>query len=508
MSREQTIIDTSGYLLGLYGTTQRLALATLPRQKLTDREKMAGLVRQVTNTVANDVGRAAVQASNEVYSELRREAGIVGDFTADSPASPVSTEDIDGVVGDFIKRSYGEGALTDPSYKNEISWVKDQVIDAAFDNWIFSVEKVVGDIFRRNMAGNVARDVQAIGYQRVARPNACTFCRVVALNLYTSFEQDGGYHKNCACYAVPVFKGQSPYFPEYYEEFERQYEEYKDAPLPEGYQTRALKADGKAEIRRRETFRNIRANIEAETRDFPIPAPPLEPTLREIEPGKFTLGGDVYDMPVREVTRMSNGFNDSEIAGLNTYTNMSFSIINGELRAGRVPDVVANIDSALSKSITTQRVDVIRGTSLDALLPRELPGLGRTSQLQYINPTVITDELRKLEGAVISDPGFLSTSIVGDVNPDIAAMTYGTRGLVFEIDIPPGTNAIDIYGSNLPNNATPTVLEREQEMLLPRGTSLRINEIIQPGGHDSTGSVMADMLRNQSWTIMAEVVND
>jgi len=527
MTREQTIIDTREYFLGVYGLLQNTGRALLPRERLTDRRKMAGVVRTVTGSVINDVGGAAVQASNEVYRELRREAGVTSGFEPATPQSLSTPENVDPIVGDFIKKSYGEGATTDPAYSAEVEWVRDQVSDAVFDSWLFSVEKTVGNIFRNNIASNVARDRAAIGYQRIARPNACTFCRVVALNVYTSFEQDGGYHKNCACYAVPIFQGQSPYYPEYYEDFERQYNEYKDKAPPEGYQSRSIRLDdtakNRAEIRRRETFRNIRANIEAETRDFPIPAPPTEAILKEIEPGKFSLGGNIYDMPVRGVTSMRDSLNNFEQAALNEYTNTGYAPINQGLRDGILEPltgdnlsagqllsnegIVGQLDSALSKSITTDEITVLRGMPVEALIP-EIPGMGPASQLRYSDPDGVTWFLRQFEGRTLSDAGYMSTSMKELVNPDIAALTYGTSGIVFEINVPPGTQALDVFGSDLADTEVPVVLAREQELLLPRNTKLRVNRVLEPGEAPPTGSPLADQLRGQSWTILAEVVND
>jgi len=506
MTREQTILDTRSYYLGIYATVQGTAGALLPRQKLTDRQKMAGIVREVTNSVYRDGSAAAIQASNAVYSELRRESGITGEFTPDVPAAPTISQDVDPIVGEFIKDAYGPDALTNPTYSGEINWVRDQITDAVYDAWLYSLEKAVGNVFRSNIAANVARDPQAIGYQRIARSNACTFCRVVALNLYTSFEQDCGYHKNCACYAVPIFQGQSPYFPEYYEEFERQYEEYKDAPLPEGYQARELQTTNKAEVRRRETFRRIRANIEAETRDFGV-VDIIEqaPAITEIEPGVFQLGDKTYDIS-RGATHLSEEFNAAERDALSNYVGISYSSINSSLRNDEAPSTVPfvnQLDSAMAKSVTTEPATVIRGVDIRAFDFNADPVSvsNRLDQLRFTDPDAVTEYLNSLVGETILDQGYLSTSNVARVNPEVHALQYGSRGIILEIDVPAGTRAIDI-----PYAVRSTqIVANEQELLLDRRTPIRITEVVTPWTEDTPEDLRRSVFQ-KTWTLKAEVI--
>lgn len=80
------------------------------------------------------------------------------------------------------------------------------------------------NIFRETMANAMSNDSAVVGYQRVASSSACAFCATVALNQYTSFEDDDGYHDHCGCTTVPIFKGLSAYRPDYYDTFQTEYE--------------------------------------------------------------------------------------------------------------------------------------------------------------------------------------------------------------------------------------------------------------------------------------------
>jgi len=268
MSREEFIPQVRSSYLGLLAVTRQAAQSVLPKARLTDRRKMGGVVRTATQAVLNDMTPIAQEAAVEVYDNLREEA--VGSILSAAakralPPPPPTITDVNAIVSDFISKTYGPGALADPAYKTEIEWVTDQISATVRDQWVDSLERAIGNVYNWSVGDLGQKDRLAVGYQRIARPNACTFCRVVALNQYTSFAEDGGYHKNCYCYAVPIFNGQTAFRPDYYEEFERQYFQYRDQPPGEDYQTRELRTTNRAEIRRRETFRNIRAGIKSET---------------------------------------------------------------------------------------------------------------------------------------------------------------------------------------------------------------------------------------------------
>lgn len=87
------------------------------------------------------------------------------------------------------------------------------------------VERMILDAYRDTIGFNAEQDGFVTGYQRIPSPNACAFCAVVALNEYTSFEDDDGYHDNCGCTTVPVYRGVDSYHPDYFDKFEAEYEE-------------------------------------------------------------------------------------------------------------------------------------------------------------------------------------------------------------------------------------------------------------------------------------------
>jgi hypothetical protein len=120
-------------------------------------------------------------------------------------AAPVVSKQIDSVVGNAMSKlmqlrfADAETALSE------------------------GVSRMVANFYRDTMATNSYKDKNATGYQRVASPNACAFCLVVALNKYTTFEQSGGYHDSCRCTTIPIYRNLGSFQPDYYEQFQQEY---------------------------------------------------------------------------------------------------------------------------------------------------------------------------------------------------------------------------------------------------------------------------------------------
>lgn len=75
-----------------------------------------------------------------------------------------------------------------------------------------AAQKVVADAGRDAVIAAVEDDPEALGWFRVAAPNACSFCRVLAIRgpVYESQETaDFQAHDSCSCTAAPVFQGQT-----------------------------------------------------------------------------------------------------------------------------------------------------------------------------------------------------------------------------------------------------------------------------------------------------------
>lgn len=97
---------------------------------------------------------------------------------------------------------------------------------AAMNN---ALTREVAAYHRDTVLFNSALDSNVHSVQRVANPGACEFCRLMALGSTRGSVRRSTYaarfHANCHCTIKPLFKGEAPVHPDYYKEFEAEYEE-------------------------------------------------------------------------------------------------------------------------------------------------------------------------------------------------------------------------------------------------------------------------------------------
>lgn len=229
-----------------------------------------GSVRTLASSVATEVGRAAGQLAVVNYSEMTDDALRVlqSQWTQLDPVyksistelqarllenargyAGLSFEELDALVRrdprnaaasvarSWAKNGYDGYSPIVANVKKSVAKKIEGVVGRTMSNvakgdfpqaeqaLTDGVERMILDSYRETIGDNAERDGFVTGYQRVPSPNACAFCAVVALNEYTSFEADDGYHDNCGCTTVPVYRGVETYHPDYFDKFEAEYEE-------------------------------------------------------------------------------------------------------------------------------------------------------------------------------------------------------------------------------------------------------------------------------------------
>jgi hypothetical protein len=133
------------------------------------------------------------------------------------------------------------------------------------------------------------------------------------------------------------------------------------------------------------------------------------------------------------------------------YTGPGYTPLNGPLRRGEtlplpMQHYERKLDALLAKSVVQHDTTVYRGVQSGSWLPENLP-----------------------PGAIIEDQGYVSTA----ANPD----SKYPADVHMVIRVPKGTHALDLNGHKLTHHS------EEAELLLPRGTKLRVvSDVRQPGG--------------------------
>lgn len=88
---------------------------------------------------------------------------------------------------------------------------------------------------RETIDYNAGMDTSAKTVQRIAEPNACAFCALLAFSTTTTaegktvgtrtFSYAPDFHDNCHCTVEVIFEGQDPIVPDYYKDFSMEYAE-------------------------------------------------------------------------------------------------------------------------------------------------------------------------------------------------------------------------------------------------------------------------------------------
>ena len=137
--------------------------------------------------IIREYGALGGALAAEWYDEQREKAGVPRSFVA----VPVAADD------------RGAHAL--------VGWaLKEAADDASLQALILGgVQRRVADHVRYTVAGNSIADPSARGWQRVARPDGCWFCRAIASRgaVFTESTADFASHDHCLCSAVPAWGG-------------------------------------------------------------------------------------------------------------------------------------------------------------------------------------------------------------------------------------------------------------------------------------------------------------
>lgn len=149
-------------------------------------------------------------------------------------------------------------------------------------------------------------------------------------------------------------------------------------------------------------------------------------------------------------TMLPKSESDSEIAAVAYYSGSGYDRINGALRGTEpsspmVEKAVGEIDKVLARSKIPENTIVYRG----------------------IKPPFSKKILAAKVGSVISDPGFASTSLKKSISSNFAT----TEGAVLKILLPAGSPAYVMNGRGASH------YPKEHEILLPRGSRLRVRSI-------------------------------
>lgn len=181
--------------------------------------------------------------------------------------------------------------------------------------------------------------------------------------------------------------------------------------------------------------------------DKPVEPKPDQPSVAATAYRTFATNKKAKRWADKAFKEWKEGLSDAEQEALWRYQGSVYDRINGTLRSGkratgRLKEVIDLGDSAIAKGIVRENVTVYRGFS---------------------NPDIVKNWTR-LEGKIITDKGFTSTSLYKDTAEYFRRQS---KGVLAEIRVPEGARGawIGALGD-----------ASEGEFLLPRGSKFKVTE--------------------------------
>lgn len=158
--------------------------------------------------------QASATLAGRQYRQQRVAAGVGGGFTP-APARPPTVQQIAQAV-DWAVQPLWDSSIpvsTFPGAPQETIQVAGSAIADAKARVAAASEKLVLDVGRDTVIGNVQRDRQAKGWARIPELGACHFCALLATRgaVYRT-EKSASFksHDNCRCHVEPVFSAYEP----------------------------------------------------------------------------------------------------------------------------------------------------------------------------------------------------------------------------------------------------------------------------------------------------------
>jgi hypothetical protein len=279
-------------------------------------------------------------------------------------------------------------------------------------------------------------------WQRVANPDACAFCALVARDNYGQIRTSANlphYHDFCRCVAVPLWNGASPYKPAWYDDLEKKYG--LDDILGRGYSSE-------------EVLRLMR-----------------ESARDKLSAVENILSG--YSAAERSKFLSWDSLSEGAMEGILAYQSSGYRILQGILRSESWEEVFELAKSFRGALVTDgDLTDAIRrqleyiNNATNGIYGAK-PTVGNTWSYRFENGdylrAILGNDPSSWVGQNLYRPDFLSTSAWGDAKDFSPISTSGNKDIVWQIFMPNGTQAVGL-----------NPLGAENEILLPPGTTLRI----------------------------------
>lgn len=202
-----------------------------------DQQQMGGYLRTVVPGLVDRYGNVNATAAMAYYDEQRLLAGA---------RLSMSTLRAQRLAGAKLKsqiyvaklQTFDQVEIAEPIIGAGMKALMADGFGAMRSTVTNAMTRAVGSYNRDTIVYNAGLDEATLTVQRVAEPNACAFCALMAFSSSRSVSGDSlevrttsyavDFHNNCHCSIETIYEGDEPIRPDYYDQFEEEYlEVYK-----------------------------------------------------------------------------------------------------------------------------------------------------------------------------------------------------------------------------------------------------------------------------------------
>lgn len=214
---------------------------------LTNQQDVGGYLRRVVPGLIDRYGKVNATAALNYYDEQRRvflETRAAGrDSSSENrrrAASRFASARLRGEIYVATIPEFNALEKAEPIIGFGVQTFNKSGYDSMQEGVTNALTRAVASYNRDTLLYNSAIDSAVVKVQRVAEPNACGFCRTMAFESFRVRTKAGvrtadyaiKFHDNCRCSIETLYEGDEPIRPEYYDQFEREYEQASSDRAP------------------------------------------------------------------------------------------------------------------------------------------------------------------------------------------------------------------------------------------------------------------------------------
>jgi hypothetical protein len=197
MPSEALAFEHRAALTSLSGLTEDNLRALFASLAGASPDEIRDALMEVVPMLAETYGDMASALAMDFYESVREEADVRRGFSAEPAALPGSAR-YEALV------RWGVDPLFHPDAHDLSGTTATGLALSLLDG---GLQKIVSNVSRETVVLNSDRDPAAAGWRRIARPDGCRFCRMLAARgaVYKRSGVRFASHDGCHCSAAPAF---------------------------------------------------------------------------------------------------------------------------------------------------------------------------------------------------------------------------------------------------------------------------------------------------------------